>query len=597
MSNPSPSFDANALYASVDGRMAGLGTDEAVFFDTASGRSQVMTRDVAQAFGLCRAFAPVETHVARIIAAIPALKGQAEAVRRVLGMLLANGLMQSDADFRARFQVTNPSVQAPVAGLFLQAPAELAQLRTTLQALADHAQQHGANWPIHVLDPATDAAAVPERAAAVAELARTHSAPVRHIDARAVARLLDTLAGHLPEQAMSLRWLLSAQPGSEGSARNLAALLGAGSRYLFLPANLALPLLLHPEAGTGLYADARALATRSFASAKALAAVSAAPAVDFLDTHLAICGLSLAEAMAAEDALALQRESLEGVVAGGMPWLTPDQRIACTTVGWAGPAGQEDPNLIFRLAPAARTGLVSTREEYLAGYRNPLLWQGLNRFGLGLGQGLVPLAYDASRMIPCTVPDAPRTADLQLQLLRLADPRGVDLDFPQALTRIHAVDTDDALGRPDLAQCLGGLAQVVAQDLYADSADLRLDVLAAKLTDLAAADSSGLQAYLGEYLAWYRSSTIEVMQNALTAGAPAPVYWVADLRAAVEAQGRALIGGEVPRLAGWPATFDADACVARFRADVEAFAAGLRAWPVAFAWAHTHSADWRAGLD
>ncbi|HET9049122.1 MAG TPA: hypothetical protein VFN29_09230, partial [Chiayiivirga sp.] len=218
-------------------------------------------------------------------------------------------------------------------------------------------------------------------------------------------------------------------------------------------------------------------------------------------------------------------------------------------------------------------------------------------FGIGQAHQLQPLAFDVSQILPCTLPDAPRAMELQVALLRLAHPDSTDLDFPHALTPSdRAAKTNDTLGRPDLAHCLAGLADVVAQDVYATDPALHLALLAAKLEDLAAAPDARLTEYLGEFFAYHRSTAIEQMQRAMAADSAPPIYWLADLRAAVEAQGKALIAGEVPRLDGWPEGLDQTACVARFRSSVRDFAAGLRAWPDVFAVALERSGEWRAAL-
>ena len=66
-----------------------------------------------------------------------------------------------------------------------------------------------------------------------------------------------------------------------------------------------------------------------------------------------------------------------------------------------------------------------------------------------------------------------------------------------------------------------------------------------------------------------------------------------QFRAAVQAQGKVLIEGEAPRLAGWPASLDAAGCVQRFREETHRLAAGLRAWPDAFELACAQSSRWR----
>ncbi len=584
-----------ALYAAVDGRLASLGADEVVFFDAETGRSRVMTRDVAHAFGLCRAFLPMAAHVERIQEALPALKGQGAAVQKVLETLVANGLMHSDEQFIARFAVPEGRGQAPVSGLFLCAPTKPELLTVALDALAEHARHFPLGYPVYLIDLVADTALQATNAAALAAFSQQSGSAVRHITPADAAQVIDALAAALPGQADALRWLLTPVAGSTGAARNLAVLLAAGTRYLFIDADTALPLLRHPEAAAGLYADARAVAVRSFDSPASARAAGIAAQADPLAAHLAACGASLAEAMAQQPEATLLRDSLHGVVTALAPWLHPQHRVAFTALGRAGRCVPRDPTLVFKLDPAARAGLIATREAYLASYRTPSLWLGTSRFGTGLGEQLVPLALDGGQLIPCTLPDAGSSAQLQVELLRLVDPDSVDFDFPQALVQIEPGEgADDALGRPDIAQCLSGLAGVVARDLYATDPARRLAVLAAKLDDLAGASEPAVRNYLAEYLAWHRSSNIERMQQAMAAGPSPPVYWLADLRAAVEAQGKALIAGETPRLAGWPATLDASACVARFRAHAQGLADGLRAWPAAFELARAQSAAWRA---
>lgn len=592
---PVAAGDSSTLYAAVEGRIASLGTDEAVFFEAATGRSQVMTRDVAHAFGLCQPFLTLDDHASRIIEALPSLKGQAVAVRKVLDMFVANGLMRSDVQFAAGFAATAGGAQAPVSGLYLlcASPASDA-LERALEGLRAHAAQFGLTCPVHVIDAQAQAEDVPARAARIADFARVTGAAVRHFTRQSAEAMVRALADALPQHAAALADLLPPRAHGIGAARNLAALLGAGTRHLVLDADMRLPLGRHPEFAPGLYADTRAYALRSFASDHDAIVAGRAPPSDPLATHLAACGLTLGEALARHPEAALTRESLHGVIPSRAPWLDPVRRVAFTAVGRAGRVALADPTLPFQLGPVERAGLTATRESYLDNYRAPALWAGLNRFGAGLGERLVPLAFDGDALIPCTLPDAPRAAELQVELLRLAQPGSVDFDFPEALVQGHpGAGADDALGRPDAAKCFAGLAAHVGQDIYGSDGAARLGVLAARLDDMATAPDARLQSYLAEFLAWHRSAVIERMQQ-MTASEPSPpVYWLADLRAAVEAQGKALIAGGAPRLDGWPATLDAAGCAARFREDARLLAAGLHAWPAAFELARTHAARWR----
>lgn len=595
-STPAPiTIDSTTLYAAVDGRMASLGTDEAVLFH--DGRSQVMTRDVAHAFGMCRAFLPMPAHVQRIMDAMPTLKGQGAAVQRVLQVLAGQGLMQTGAQFIARFTPNDETRQAPISGVFVAASAKAGEFQVMLDALVAHAERFPLAWPVYVIEGAVDAAGEVEHAQAVAEFVRNSGIKAVHLTRARIENLIGTISSALPSHGNVLRWLLTPVSGSTGAARNLAALLAAGTRMVFLDADTTLPILGHPQAAEGVFADARAMAVQTFDGPDSVRAAGAMLKVDPLQAHLDACGVSLAQAMAREPDATLKPESLQGVVPVRAAWLKPDNRVAFTALGWAGHVPARDPNWVFKLDPAARAGLTATRETYLDNYRIPSAWVGPSRFGIGQAHQLQPLAFDVSQILPCTLPDAPRAMELQIALSRLAHPDSTDLAFPQAAMQVRRTGVrNDALGRPDLAQCVAGLADVVAQDVYATEPALHLALLAAKLEDLAAAPDVRLTEYLAEFFAYHRSTAIEQMQRAMAADKSPPIYWLADLRSAVEAQGKALIAGEVPRLDGWPENLDAATCVARLRGSLQEFAVGLRAWPSAFDVARQHSAQWRARL-
>lgn len=588
--------DPQTLYASIDGRMAPLGASEAVFFEAGNGRSHVMTQDVAQAYSLCRSFQTMGEHVARIIQAMPALKGQDAAVRKVLEMLQGRGLLHSDMQFVERFLPEATSTQADVAGVFVIATDEAVALDACLAALAEQAARYGLPGPVFVLDlmPKAD---VEAHAGAIDALRAQVGVPVAHVTSAALEPVLQDVIAQLgldAEQAAALRRLLE---GGQGAARNWIAVLAAGQRAVVLDAETALPLLRHPEFTPGLYVDMRANATRSFESQSAYEQAGQALDFDVLAAHLEVCGLSLAEAMARQPQAALERASLYGVDVMQAPWLRPDARVAVTTVGRHGPFALSDPSLPYRLDEAARAGLVASREGYLKYHRSPLLWRGARSFQTGMWERFTPLALDVSRLLPCTLPTAPFAGALQLALLRLSDAACTDFGFPDALRQTRpGAAADDALGRPDSAQCLIGLAAHVAQDLYAHDAAARLAVMAAKLDDLATADDTGLRNYLVEYLVYHRASAIEHMQQLAAAAKSPPVYWLADLRSAIETQGKAMIAGETPRLEGWPASDSEAAHLARFRSELGTLATGLKLWPRLFARACTQSAAWRAQL-
>jgi hypothetical protein len=62
------------------------------------------------------------------------------------------------------------------------------------------------------------------------------------------------------------------------------------------------------------------------------------------------------------------------------------------------------------------------------------------------------------------------------------------------------------------------------------------------------------------------------------------VYWQADVRSIIEANGRALTARNPPRLGDWPENIDDATCAALLREETERLAAAYDAWPAL--WSH-----------
>src|SRR5512146_798696 len=98
-----PRIDPAApLYASEDGVVASLSSNECIFQVKRSGETHVMTFQVLQALDQVREFRSLDEHVARILATIPGLTAQREDVVRVLDSLVKRRLLVSDRGFLER---------------------------------------------------------------------------------------------------------------------------------------------------------------------------------------------------------------------------------------------------------------------------------------------------------------------------------------------------------------------------------------------------------------------------------------------------------------------------------------------------------------
>ena len=118
----------------------------------------------------------------------------------------------------------------------------------------------------------------------------------------------------------------------------------------------------------------------------------------------------------------------------------------------------------------------------------------------------------------------------------------------------------------------------------------RLGLLAAHLRDIGAASPDGLLRQLRDYLAYSRADLIERLQNQYDGAPDAPVWWQADGRSIIEANGRALISKAPPRLGGWPDDIDEAGCARRLRDETAALADVYDAWPALWTYAREQGA-------
>jgi hypothetical protein len=600
--SPQRSSGAAPLYATVDGRVGSLANDEVVFYDPATDRSHVMTAQVLQALGLCREFQPLEQHIRAVAEGVPGLKGQEAAVRRVLEGLAARGLLITDDAFLLRFSRSEAEVLAPPTAIFVRACDRPAQLERLLQSLQAHGRRFGSSYRVVVVDDSAAAEAVREHARLLRQFGEASGAATVHIDAARWQAIAADLGRALPEHAGALDALLLRDPRYRGrrgggTGKNLIGLLAAGERYLLLDDDFVFPLRRHPEYRPGLALDGQAWAVRAFGSSEQALAAGDEPDSDPLALQLALCGATLAGALGKVEGFELSRAALQGLAPSRTPALRPDARVALTINGHRGAAGASGLTWLFMLDAVGRAGLTADPATYPALRDDPAVWFGTRQFLLGGGSNFTPFAVDNRRLLPPTSPFGRGEDALFNALVRLAQGDAQLLDTPYAIGHAQEGRRDRGalLGKPDLPDvnlCLAELARHVAGDLYAAEAPPRLALFAARVDDLAGGSDATVQSYLTEYLGYRRSTAVEHLQQAAAAAGPAPAYWADDLRAMIEANGRAVAERAPPRFAGWPEQASGADCVAAFRRETGVLSAGLRAWPAAWEVALEQRESW-----
>src|SRR5690606_5699992 len=244
---------------------------------------------------------------------------------------------------------------------------------------------------------------------------------------------------------------------------------------------------------------------------------------------------------------------------------------------------------LYELDAGSRAELWADRDSYLRNVEAGSVWHGRSRARASQTVGFTPFALDNSGLLPCTNPLG-RGEDLLFSAVtRLIRPDALMLELPVALGHVQESlrkRSPYTLGphTPRFNHFVANFVQRQLPEFLAEAPERRLGLLPANLRDVAAASEPSRINLLREYLGFVRADVIEHMQQAYESARDAPIYWQADVRTIIEANGRALVGKAPPRLGDWPESADERACAVALREETDALAAAWEAWPAL--WEH-----------
>jgi hypothetical protein len=588
------------LYASEDGVVASLSNDECIFQVKRSGATHVMTFQVLQALDQSREFRTIDEHVARISATIPGLQAKREDVVRVLEHLVGRGLLVSDEVFLQRVaKGARQSEPAPLRAVFVRACDRPAQLERLIGSLTEYERRHRANRHYVLLDDSTTREAMNRHRDLWREFARATGCKLTYLGGAETERLVEKLARAVPSAAPALRhMLLRLDPTSRfggGRTWNLALLLSAGARLILLDDDHCLPLRQPEGARAGL--DPNPLVapyTHFYRNIDNALGAGEEVDGDPFDLHLDTAGHSLG-ALVGSPRFAIDRTSLRGLPLSRLDHLHGDAPVVASLNGSYGSSRTESGIWLYQLPAAERAEFVRDRDSYLRNVEATSIWYGHRQARAMRAGSFTPFALDNSVFLPCTNPLGRGEDALFSRVTELCHPDALMLELPLAVGHVQETQrkrSTRTLGvhTPRFNYFVSDFMQRQLPEFNADDPAQRLQLLAAHLRDIGGGSEAGRVRQLQEYLAYARADLIEWLQHQYDAAPDAPVYWQADVRSIIQANGQALIAKGAPRLDDWPEGADAATCARLLREDTASLASAYEAWPLLWTYAREQGA-------
>ncbi len=565
------------LFASVVGVASDLGGGECVF-RTTDGQTHVMTHQVLQAMDHCRSFLSLSEHVQAVRQVIPS--APAEGIARVLDSLVTRRLLISEQDFIGAMQAqTERASDAPLQMLIRAADRSEGVLRL-LQSLAAASDWQEHIGQITLLSGATTSGVRAQLQASLESLGQASGRRVRMIDVGDCQARLRRVAGTDAQLLKSLEPLLGAKsPLSAGQSFNLAMTVIVGGRGLILDEHVQWPLQRHAEFRRGLE-----LRPVDQVSARFSAAVGDAGAEGLLREHDLACGASLGNLLGSDRSSAWKLGDLRGVSLSEFLTDSGDCRIIGTIAGARGGLRSMSVEDLFLLDAESRHSFSADRERYLAQLQRANVWTGTRRAALTRRSSDLPFTLDASGFLPFALPGGGSAGSAFSGMLSMVRPNATLLQLPDAIGYDDGGRGAAEIGKqpltPDFDRFVTDFLVTRTPDIRAGSAVARMHTAAAMLRDLAEAGQADLTTFSAEYLQYTRSDLIGRLQRAAEeAGADAPVHWLADLRAIVTANGRALVQSQLPQLLG-DTDADTETFASRLAQRLQQIADVMEAWPI-----------------
>ena len=571
-----------AVYASVAGIALQLSAEELVFMDRDTGSSHVMTHQVLHALSLCQQFKPLDQHVLTISQNMPELNKQIQAVQQVTNFLIKNKLFIEDKHWQQELSQGSQQQSIKTAGLVIRTCNRPEQLRRLLHSLEIYQKKHNTNFPVQIYDDSSS-----EKLEKEIETVCADFKPQLNITFYGSAwqeQFINMLKTEFVQGHAIIDWLLSVNENvfTGGRVWNFALLNNAGKKFLFFDddfifeariigaENKQLDLNDKPELSVGFSLNLTDIRESSQAYNE-----------DVLSAMLNSCGQTVGNWLSTTD---IEFGSLVGLNLMELQRINSNSVIKATGNGTWGSPRSNSNYWLYSLEASQKQEFWKSREVYLDNIEASNLMHYSDNYEFLSLTKFSPSAIDNSTMTPFVSPRN-RVEDHFFNAVSLfCYPDQVSLHYPFMMGHLQTKkrdrsSTNHIARRPNFNQFVADYALTLLNSTDAVDPKLRLKTLSRYVMGLADSSDNNIKKRLKEYLSQIRADLVFTMQQQLAQSPDAPVYWQADVRELIEANGKAVLKNDAPILGDWDDGLSESECVEAARSELLDVAKAMELWP------------------
>ena len=571
-----------AVYASVSGVALPLSREELVFMERESGENHVMTHHVLQALSLCQNFKPIDQHVLNISNNIPELSQQVQAIEQVTTFLINKKLLIEDKIWQESLSQSSQQSATNAAGIVIRIGQQSSQLRRQLHSLVKYQDKFKTNFPVQIFDNSNNEKLENKFESICLEF--KNKLNITFFNKAWQKQFIKMLKKEFPQNCDVIDWLLEKKDNkySGGRVWNFALLNNSGKKFLFFDDDYIFESrIIGNESQQLNLQDNNELSVGFSLSLSEIRESSIEYEKDILTTMLNSCGQSVGNWLSTSDIQFMPFENLN---------LLELQRINSLSViksvgngSWGSPRTYSNFWLYF-LQGQQKQEFWKTRETYLDNIEASNLMHYSQDYEFLASARFVPSAIDNSNMMPFSVPFDQSEDHFFNSISLFCYPDQVSLHYPVMMGHIQGqnnkrMNTNHIARKPNFNKFIADFALTLIETTDAQDPKLRLKTLANYVMGLADSSDHNILNRLKEYLSQIRSDMVLTMQEQLARSPEAPVYWQADVRELIEANGKALLKANVPVLGDWDDETSEQDCIDLVRKELSNFAKAMQLWP------------------
>ena len=570
------------VYASVAGVALPLAEDELVFMNRETGKNHVMTHQVLHALSLCQTFKPIDQHVIAIGQNLPELSTQPQAIEQVSQFLINNELLIEDKDFLSNLSQGSQQQSIKSAGIVIRTCNRPKQLSRLLQSLLGYQAKHKVSFPVQIYDDSTSEKLENE----LEEICKSFKKDltINFYGSRWQTQFIRMLKREFKQSSAVIDWLLAPKDDifSAGRVWNFALLNNAGKKFLFFDDDYIFEPRVSKKETNKVNLNENTDLNVGFAlNLSDIRESSKEYERDVLSQMLNSCGQTLGNWVSTNE---YDFESIVGQNLIELQRINANSVIKSTGNGTWGSPRSNSNYWLYYLEGEQKQEFWKSREVYLDNIEASHLMHYSNDFEVLALTRFSPSAIDNSSMNPFAMP-VNRVEDHFYNAISLfCYPNQVSLHFPFMMGHIQKSTRDRSSANhiantPNFNKFMADYALTMLASTDAKDAGLRLKTLAKYVQGLADSSDKNIHNRLKEYLSKIRSDIVLSMQNQIEQSPDAPVYWQADVREIIEANGKAILQNDVPLLKGWDENMDEQQFVEFTREKLNQVAAAMDLWP------------------